>query len=57
MSKKPGLLFIPVRGWLYNGGGTWPYDDTLTVTGKYTGIYTGCPKKNSHLGSMLILGA
>ena len=33
-SKKPGLLYIPVRGWQYMVG-SMQDDDTLTVTGKY----------------------
>ena len=28
------MVFIPVRGWQYAGGG-WPDDDTLTVTSKH----------------------
>ena len=34
ISKKEGLVNLPVRGWQYSGVG-WKDDDTLTVTGKY----------------------
>ena len=36
-SKKRGQVYLPVRGWLYagGGGGVWQADDTLTITGKY----------------------
>ena len=34
-SKKKSLVFLPVSGWQYRGGGGWNDDDTLTVTGKY----------------------
>ena len=33
-SKKKGLTYIPVGGWLYgDGAGVWYDDDTLSVTG------------------------
>ena len=33
-SKKKGQTYIPVGGWQYGDGtGTWPDDDTLSVTG------------------------
>ena len=32
-SQKKGLVYLPVRGWQYSGGG-WQDDDTLTITGK-----------------------
>ena len=32
-SRKKGLIYLPVRGWLYRGVG-WPLDDTLTLTGR-----------------------
>ena len=38
-SKKKRLIFLPVRGWQYAGGG-WPDDDTLTLT--VTGKYISC---------------
>ena len=37
MSKKQGLVYIPVRGWQFadgNGGWGWEDDTTLTITGK-----------------------
>ena len=39
ISKKQGLVFLPVRGWLYPDG-TWQDDDTLTVTGKHISCLT-----------------
>ena len=40
-SKKQGLVYLPVRGWQYAGGGdTWQDDDTLTVTGKHISCLT-----------------
>ena len=38
ISKKEGLVNLPVRGWQYFGGG-WKDDDTLTVTGKHISCY------------------
>ena len=35
MSKKQGLVNLPLRGWLYWDGTMMQDDDTLTVTGKY----------------------
>ena len=34
MSKKQGLVHLPVSGWLYWDGSTGQDDDTLTVIGK-----------------------
>ena len=34
-SKKQGLVYLPVRGWMYGDGNGWPDDDTLNVNGKY----------------------
>ena len=37
ISKKEGLVNLPVRGWQYGRGRGrgWNDDDTMTVTGKY----------------------
>ena len=32
-SKKKGLTYIPVGGWLYGSAGVWYDDDTLSVRG------------------------
>ena len=34
-AKKKGLVYLPIRGWLYSGADDWENDDTLTVTGKH----------------------
>ena len=33
MTKKTGLIYIPVEGWQYEEDGTWQDDDALTVIG------------------------
>ena len=46
MSKKQGLVHLPVSGWLYWDGSTVQGDDTLTVTGKYISyLKIGSPPK------------
>ena len=40
MSKKKGLVYLPVSGWQYGDGIGWHDDDTLTVTGKHISCLT-----------------